>query len=62
MFENINDIIPSIVDMIKNNQYNINNSKNEFSLEIFPNIKNVKNILFNLKENEIDTNLLLKNY
>ena len=60
MFEDINDIIPSIVDMIKNNQYNINNSKNEFSLEIFPNIKNVKNILFNLKENEIDTNLLLK--
>ena len=60
MFEDINDIIPSIVDMIKNNQYKINNSNNEISIEISPNIKNVKNILFNLKEGEIDTNILLK--
>ena len=29
-------------------------------LEIFTNIKNVKNIRFNLKENEIDTNLIIK--
>ena len=60
MFEDINDIISSIVDMIKNNQYKINNSNNEISIEISPNIKNVKNILFNLKEGEIDTNILLK--
>ena len=60
MFENINDIIPSIVDLIRNKQYTINISKNEFLLEIFTNIKNVKNIRFNLKENEIDTNLMIK--
>ena len=61
MFENIDDIIPSIVDLIKNNQYTINYSNNGFSLEIYTNIKNVKNIMFNLKENETDTNLILKN-
>ena len=60
MFENIDDIIPSIVDLIKNNQYTINYSNNGFSLEICTNIKNVKNIMFNLKENETDTNLILK--
>jgi len=60
MFENIDDIIPSIIDMIKNNQYTINNSNDEFSLIISPYIKNVKIIQFNLKENEIDKNLLLK--
>ena len=61
MFECIQDIIPSLIKMVKNKQYTMKMlSDNELILEIFTNIEKVKNIKFILKEKELDTNKLIK--
>lgn len=61
MFECIQDIIPSLIKMVKNKQYTMKIlSDNELILEIFTNIEKVKKIKFILKEKELDTNQLIK--
>lgn len=60
MFSIIDDMIPSIFTMIKNDQFSISLSDNYLTLEIYPKIEKVNDIKFILKQKDIETNELIK--
>jgi len=60
MFSIIDDMIPSIFTMIKNDKFSISLSDNILTLEIYPKIENVNDIKFILKQKDIETNELIK--